>query len=678
MRKHKIRGSISFLFAALLFCTSGTAKEVSVSVQEMMDWSERQFADAASLPLSFLYDGESSDTWLSACRIDVKTKQDKQGRIGEIRTYTDPQRKIEVRCEIVRYTDYPAVEWTVYVKNNGKTNTGIFENLMALDLPFTVGSGETVYLNYNVGGASGIDGDGAREFQPLREKLDVGRSKELGAFWAGFPTAQNLPFFNIERKEGAEGVIAAVGWPARWKASFARTADTTLTAQVGQIHTRFYLEPGEEVRTPLVVLMFWQGNREEAQNQWRRWMYDHNLPRPGGELPEPILEAASSSFFAEMFHATDKDQIEFIDRYLEEGIQLDYWWMDAGWYPNKGGSWQDLLGTWYPDPKRYPNGLRAISDHAHSKGVKTLLWFEPERVTEGSWIYEHHPEWTLGTGPTRFFNYGNPEALEWMTDHVDSLLKSEDIDLYRQDFAVMSASFWDEADRQQPDRQGITEIKHVIGYLKYMDELQRRHPEMLIDICAAGGKRLELENLRRAVPLWRSDYAFEPRGVQGQTYGLSEWIPFTGAGVNRITAYDFRSNMSPSIVLNLDARIKDADYPLLRELLAQWEEIRDDYRGDFYPLTGYSLQNDVWIGWMFFRPETGTGFIQMFNRAESIYDSGVCRLKGIDREKSYRITDMDSGRSEMYEGARLLDEGLRLNFTQAPEAKLLRIEPCEE
>ena len=74
--------------------------------------------------------------------------------------------------------------------------------------------------------------------------------------------------------------------------------------------------------------------------------------------------------------------------------------------------------------------------------MKTLLWFEPERVTEGSWIYEHHPEWTLGTGPTRFFNYGNPEALEWMTDHVDSLLKSEDIDLYRQDFAVMSASFW--------------------------------------------------------------------------------------------------------------------------------------------------------------------------------------------------------------------------------------------
>ena len=62
-----------------------------------------------------------------------------------------------------------------------------------------------------------------------------------------------------------------------------------------------------------------------------------------------------------------------------------------------------------------------------------------------------------------------------MTDHVDSLLKSEDIDLYRQDFAVMSSDYWNEEDRKNPDRQGIAEIKHVIGYLKYMDELQRRH-----------------------------------------------------------------------------------------------------------------------------------------------------------------------------------------------------------
>ena len=196
---------------------------------------------------------------------------------------------------------------------------------------------------------------------------------------------------------------------------------------------------------------------------------------------------------------------------------------------------------------------------------------------------------------------------------------------------------------------------------------------MLIDICAAGGKRLELENLRRAVPLWRSDYAFEPVGVQGQTYGLSAWIPFSGAGVNRITAYDFRSNMSPSIVLNLDSRVKDADYPLLRRLLAQWEEVRGDYRGDFYPLTAYSLQDDVWIGWMFFRPETGTGFVQMFNRAGSIYDSGVCRLKGARSAETVPGYRYGYAAKRIVRWRGLLGQGLRFTFTQAPESKLIRI-----
>ena len=118
----------------------------SMDIKENFDAMEDQEVSCAGRIMAFRNMGKASF-------IDI---QDKQGRIEEIRTYTDPQRKIEVRCEIVRYTDYPAVEWTVYVKNNGKANTGIFENLMALDLPFTVGSGETVYLNYNVGGASGI------------------------------------------------------------------------------------------------------------------------------------------------------------------------------------------------------------------------------------------------------------------------------------------------------------------------------------------------------------------------------------------------------------------------------------------------------------------------------------------------------------------------------------------
>jgi alpha-galactosidase len=33
------------------------------------------------------------------------------------------------------------------------------------------------------------------------------------------------------------------------------------------------------------------------------------------------------------------------------------------------------------------------------------------------------------------------------------------------------------------------------------------NPQLRIDSCASGGRRNDLETMRRAVPLWRSDYA---------------------------------------------------------------------------------------------------------------------------------------------------------------------------
>lgn len=671
MKKKSILTFAGVLFGMIAISVPAVAQTSATKIPADTDrfrrWADSLFVDAKTLPFSFTYDGQPSSEIMSRSKYERRVSKPDKRRLQTDHVYRWPS-GVEICCRQVDYfSRFPVTEWTLYIRNNGKRRSGIFENIQALDLRYEVAEKEPVFLNFCGGGISA-----QWDFQAQRQSLGNKQVREFGSSSSGFPTADYLPFFNLERADS--GIITAVGWPAQWKTTFDRSRPGEIAIRTGQKKTRLYLEPSDEIRTPLVVVMGWKGDRQQAQNQWRQWMLACNLPRPGGKLPSPMLEAASSPFFAEMFHATDRDQMTFIDRYLEEDVRLDYWWMDAGWYPNKGGTWQDLLGTWYPDPKRYPNGLRAISDHAHAKGVKTLLWFEPERVTAGSWIYENHPEWTLGEGHTRFFNYGNPEALNWMIGRIDSLLNSEAIDLYRQDFAIQSVLYWGEEDRKHPDRQGWTEIRHVMGYLTLLDELRERHPQMLIDICAAGGKRLELENLRRAVPLWRSDHAFEPIGVQGQTYGLSMWIPFSGAGVNRITTYDFRSNMAPSMVLNLDARVREADYPLLRVLLSQWRELADDFSGDYYPLTSYSLQPDVWIGWEFFRPATGTGFIQMFRRPGALYDSGVCYPKGLEPQAKYRITDVDTGEQIERTGERWMKEGLRVSFTETPQAKLFRIE----
>ena len=98
---------------------------------------------------------KSSGEFLSGCKLKVKTGSADAARKQEVRTYTDPASGLEVRCEIVRYADYPAVEWVVYFKNNGRTKTGILENLLPLDVPFGLDGKDDVYLNYNEGGHSG-------------------------------------------------------------------------------------------------------------------------------------------------------------------------------------------------------------------------------------------------------------------------------------------------------------------------------------------------------------------------------------------------------------------------------------------------------------------------------------------------------------------------------------------
>ncbi|MBN1345321.1 MAG: alpha-galactosidase, partial [Phycisphaerae bacterium] len=445
----------------------------------------------------------------------------------------------------------------------------------------------------------------------------------------------------------------------------------------GQELTHFKLLPGEEVRTPLIVLQFWKGDHVRSQNVWRRWMLAHSLPRPGGKLPPVEMAACSSHQYGEMINANTDNQKMFIDRYLGEHLKLDYWWMDAGWYWNKSG-WPNT-GTWEVDTNRFPGGLRPISDHAHAKGVKIIVWFEPERVTPGTWLYDKHPEWLLGQdGQQKLLNLGNPDARKWLTDHVDKLLTEQGIDLYRQDFNIDPLGYWRANDAK--DRQGITEIKHVEGYLAYWDELIRRHPNMLIDSCASGGRRNDLETLRRAVPLLRSDYIIEPVGNQGHTYGIAFWFPFHGTGSGRMDAYNLRSVLCPHFTACFDMRRTDLDFTETRKILDQWRKFAENYFGDYYPLTDYTLANDAWMAWQFDRPELGQGVVQVFRRENSVYEAARLKLRGLLADAKYQITDLDTDRSVEMTGQELMQEGLRVDTTQQPAALVLtyrRIEKTE-
>jgi alpha-galactosidase len=691
MKTPQLRTLLKITGALVVLMWAQASRAVSVTPEEMSEcrvWCAARFGSgqaspSAELPFSFVYDGKPSAELLKGWKLERSSRQLDGQRTERTLIWTDPQSGLQLRCVAVEYNDFPTVEWTLYFKNTSSKDTPILENIQALDLALErADSSSEFLLHHNIGSpANGND------YGPLETSLKPGSTKRISAA-GGRPTNSDWSYFDLGW--GDQGLIVVVGWPGQWAADFVRDKSHGLTIRAGQELTRFKLLPGEEVRSPLIVLQFWRGDWIRAQNIWRRWMEAHSMPRPGGHLPPPQLLASSSRQYDEMINANETNQIMFINRYLAEGIHLNYWWMDAGWYVNYGKGWPQV-GTWEVDSNRFPHGLRAISDYAHEHGIKTLLWFEPERVAAGTWLTQNHPEWILGGAKGGLLNLGNDTAREWLTEHVDHLLVQQGIGLYRQDFNMDPLKYWRQNDA--PDRQGITEIRHVEGYLAYWDELRRRHPDMLIDSCASGGRRNDLETMRRAVPLWRSDYAYEVRGHQCMTYGLSLWLPFHGTGTvacrnapyygsgkTPVDPYAFWSNASQlSLGLGIDIRVKDIDYPKLRRLIAERDLISPNFYGDFYPLTPWTRDDTVWMAWQFDRPEVGEGVVEAFRRQNSVYESARFKLRGLESNARYRITNLDAPDAKQeFTGRELMEHGLLVVAPTQPSATILTYKVLNE
>lgn len=640
-----------------------TAAEMDIDGKNQpAQWKQKFDWERVPPPFSFRYGDQSSTEILKEWQQKLTRQKIDENRIKNTLLYTDPRTGLQVRWEGILYRDFDTVEWTLYFKNNGSADTPILSDILPLDSAVEKNGADQFILHHAVGSpCQQID------YQPLETLLTPDMTKRIAAA-GGRPTNSDMSYFNLECSGQKEGVIIVVGWPGQWASEFKHTKENNLQIQAGQELTHFKLLPGEEVRTPMIVLQFWRGGDWiDAQNRWRRWMMAYNMPRVDGKLPKPQLTPDSSVEYGEMVNANEENQKMFIDRYFEENIIPDYWWMDAGWYVNDWG-WPNT-GTWEVDTKRFPHGLRAVTDFAHAKGLKTIVWFEPERVTANTWLTNNHPDWILGGAGGGLLNLGNPQAWDWLVNHVDNLLTEQGIDLYRQDFNMDPLSFWRNNDTE--DRQGITEIKHVTGYLAYWDELQKRHPGLLIDSCASGGRRNDLETMRRSVPLWRSDYWNEPIGTQCITYGISLWLPYHGTGTIQVDPYVFRSNMAPSFTLCWDMRDRNLDYDLLRKLISQWRQLSPCYYGDFYPLTPHSTAEDVWLAWQFNRPDAGEGVVQAFRRPECDAYGYQFRLRGLQAEVVYELTNFDSPDKVALTGRELMEAGMKMAIEDRPGAAVI-------
>jgi len=215
-------------------------------------------------------------------------------------------------------------------------------------------------------------------------------------------------------------------------------------------------------------------------------------------------------------------------------------------------------------------------------------------------------------------------------------------------------------------------MKYIAGLYRFWDTIRGRYPDLLIDNCASGGRRIDIELASRSHNYCRSDFFIKNRGddqilaAQNTTLNTLDIQPFQASESNPANVgdeYAFFSAMGSSIVFSPAMRgfrydknggISEENLAWLRKMFAVADKMRPYFFGDFYPLvepTG--LDRDIWCAYQMHRPDKDDGFVLAFRRSECPTDTFVPSLGGLKDDAEYALTSWDGKDLGAFTGADL-------------------------
>ncbi len=434
------------------------------------------------------------------------------------------------------------------------------------------------------------------------------------------------------------------------------------------------LEPGATYTTPEVVAVYSGAGATPTSWGYHRFVRS----RPGHPArPRPVLV----NTWEAVYFDHDNDRLRDLAT-AAAAVGAERFVLDDGWFGSRRDD-RSGLGDWTVSPEVYPNGLAPIIDHVRSLGMEFGIWVEPEMVNPESDLFRAHPEWALttpGYEPVTgrhqlVLNLAIPGAFEHVLTQLDDLLRHHDIAYVK----------WDmNRDHVQGSGSGGAAGTHeqTLALYRLLDELHRRHPAVEIESCSSGGARIDLEILRRTCRVWTSDCndALERQIIQR---GASMFIPpeLMGAHIGpprshttgRTHSLSFRAVTALFGHLGVEWNLLTLD-DREREQLAKFISLHQQFRsllhgGDvvrFDPqLNGTEIASLAHGVYAADRGEALVAVVQL--RTGMSLTPPAVRLPGLDLDRRYRISILDTGDRSRWPGRRRpgwIDDGLELTGRQ--------------
>lgn len=590
---------------------------------------------------------------LASMTKEIKSQKNSAGdEIFTVTYKTGYAEGIEAVLVATLYHDYPTVDYVVTVKNTSNAVSRKISELYALDSGFEMAKSGSYTLDTTRGSLAAKN-----DFEPVTKTLSSspvsfkpqgGRSSD-GAW----------PYFDILGNNC--GLLLAIGWSGQWYADFADKG-SSVYMRAKQENLSTVLMPGEQIRTPSIVLTYFDGDAEYGHNIFRRLLVANYSPKntEDGYFVAPwclnFWGGRTSTGINKTINALKQSEVVF-----------DAVWMDAGWYgdfPNLGDdtntangsggstSWSTELGWWTVNKKLFPTGsLKEVSDTMHNVGSKFLLWF---MIEDGRNQYASNLTFTrasyypLASNPI-VLNLSDDAVLEKVLDYFRNKMDNEGMDWIRVDFWSRPYNNWVDYDKRlsreyngtETDRTGITENKHITNFYKLWDTLYAEYPQFSLDNCASGGRRLDIEMIKRGVALWRTDYeSNDNETMQTQTEWLAKWIPFSAVGCVGSDLYHMRSLYSAcgSFSTSYDGAVKNGK--VLKSYLTELKDIRKYWYGDYYQLLPASSDTNSWQAYELWREDLNEGIVVVICRPDATVLSKQIKLK-LNPNDWYIVSNID-------------------------------------
>ena len=507
------------------------------------------------------------------------------------------------------------------------------------------------------------------------------------------------PAFWLRDNYAGETFVCEYAWSGNWQLKTHTSYDDeyhSLSCEIGMLEidgeALRVVEPGETVTTPSAHFGVFRNSPDEIMQSTHDYVRKFILPKLPNGVPLSEIEANHRGYLC--------------DRESEEGIKADIdvaaeiesemYVVDAGWYGTKEPNhWGNNVGDWVAGPWM-KNGFEPIPEYAHKKGMRFGLWVEIEAVGANSKLREDHPEWIAQRhgeqcAGGRALDLANPEVEKFCFDTISRLIEQYQLDMYRIDH---NHNIGLGATRQNGEFCENTLWRYYEAFYRIFDKLREKYPNVVFQNCAGGGGRLDWGTISRFHNTELSDWMRQPRSTRilsGVMTSLPPEILLRTFGTE-VSEWHMDGDLDSQIRICMICRpiyrgiapSIEGLTPYLKEKLLKYNRL---YKSFFRPLmkdckvyrhTPFQpVQKAAPLTiFEYSLPDKSKGMIIVFTQAEPCENLNI-KVRGVSREKTYKVTFDNSGESVIMSGSDLMSAGIFVSVGVNMSSELVMLEEAE-